>query len=203
MKRIGAFSGLALAVTLLGCRSESPHGMAASEPQAVAPQAQGPGAPGPAGPTMPRDEVQTGGPELAKPGPPAASPPLPDKGKASSNSSSSSQVSAGSNPSVNGALAPELIHRVVRQSFDRFQKCYDAGLRSNPTLQGRVTVRFVIAKDGTTKSPSVAATDLSDKNVATCVANAFSSIAFPVPDRGEVIVSYPVVLSPDGSGARP
>jgi hypothetical protein len=200
MKRIGAFFGLTLAVTLLGCRSESPHGMAASEPQAVAPQAQGPGAPGPAGQPMPRDEVQKPETEPSKPSPPAVPPPLPNQGKSSS---SSSQVSAGSNPSVNGALAPELIHRVVRQSFDRFQKCYDAGLRSNPTLQGRVTVRFVIAKDGTTKSPTVAATDLSDKSVATCVANAFSSIAFPVPDRGEVIVSYPVVLSPDGSGARP
>lgn len=201
MKRIGALFGtLAVAVTVLGCRSESPHGMSAGEPQAIAPQTQGPGAPGPAGQPMPRDEVQTAEPQLAKPSPQAGSPPPVDKDKSSS---SSSQVSAGSSPTVSGGLAPELIHRVVRQSFDRFQKCYDAGLRSNPTLQGRVTVRFVIAKDGTTKSPTVAATDLADKSVATCVANAFSSIAFPVPDRGEVIVSYPVVLSPDGSGARP
>jgi hypothetical protein len=190
MHKSGACFALALAVMVLGCRSEAPRGMsAASEPQAVAP--------GAAGQPMPLDEGQKGDPELAPPSPPAASPPLANKGKGSS-----SQVSAGSSPQVTGALAPELIHRVVRQSFDRFQKCYDAGLRSNPTLQGRVTVRFVIAKDGTTKSPTVAATDLADKSVATCVANAFSSIAFPVPDRGEVIVSYPVILSPDGS-ARP
>ena len=189
MHKFGAF--FALAVMGLGCHSEAPRGMsAASESPAVAPQTQGPVAPGAAGP---HNEGQKGEPELAPPSPPS----LADKGKGSS-----SQISAGSSTQVTGALAPELIHRVVRQSFDRFQKCYDAGLRSNPTLQGRVTVRFVIAKDGTTKSPTVAATDLADKSVATCVANAFSGIAFPVPDRGEVIVSYPVVLSPDGS-ARP
>ena len=100
---------------------------------------------------------------------------------------------------ISGALPPEVIHRIVRQSFDKFHACYEIGLRANPTMQGRVTVRFVIGKDGATKSANVAVTDLPDKSVATCVAREFSSLTFPPPDRGEVTVSYPIELSPGGS----
>lgn len=110
-------------------------------------------------------------------------------------------VQAGTSQVV-GALPPEVIQRIVRQSFGRFQACYEAGLRTNPNLQGRVTVRLVIAKDGSAKSADVAVTDLADKTVATCVARAFSQLTFPAPDRGEVIVSYPVVFSP-GEGPSP
>jgi hypothetical protein len=50
---------------------------------------------------------------------------------------------------VNGRLPPELIQRVVRGNLPRFMKCYTDGLRGNPSLQGRVAVKFVIARDGT------------------------------------------------------
>lgn len=172
-----------LAGLVAGCTRASESSTASPEPKAIAP---GPSA-------TPYEAPKPPSTEPAK----NVADPVPDKGKSQTGSN---RVSAGA-AQVTGALPPEVIQRIVRQSFDRFQTCYDAGLRSNPTLQGRVTVKFVIAKDGSTKSANVAATDLDDKNVATCVAKAFSSLSFPPPDRGEVIVSYPVVLSPDGSGA--
>ena len=49
---------------------------------------------------------------------------------------------------VNGRLPPEVIQRIVRQNFGRFRLCYENGLRNNPNLQGRVSVRFVIGRDG-------------------------------------------------------
>lgn len=94
------------------------------------------------------------------------------------------------------ALSPEIIHRVVQQSYPRFHACYESGLRQNPTLQGRMTVKLVIAADGATRSASVTTTDLPDKTVATCVTKAFSALSFPPPDHGELTVSYPVAFSP-------
>ena len=49
---------------------------------------------------------------------------------------------------VSGRLPPEVIQRIVRQNFGRFRLCYENGLRNNPNLQGRVSVRFVIGRDG-------------------------------------------------------
>jgi outer membrane biosynthesis protein TonB len=104
-------------------------------------------------------------------------------------------VSAGA-AQVTGSLAPEVISRVVRQSFDRIQACYSAGLRANPALQGRVSIKLVIGKNGGTKSATVASSDLADKEVTSCVAKVFASLSFPQPEREEVTVVYPVAFSP-------
>lgn len=98
--------------------------------------------------------------------------------------------------SSGAALSPEIIHRVVRQSYPQLHACYSTGLRADPTLQGRMTVRLVIGKDGTTRSANVTSNDLSDKAVGACVSKAFASLTFPPPDRGEVTVSYPLAFSP-------
>ncbi|MFS8071890.1 MAG: AgmX/PglI C-terminal domain-containing protein, partial [Byssovorax sp.] len=49
---------------------------------------------------------------------------------------------------VTSGLPPEVIQRIVRQNFGRFRLCYEAGLRSNPSLSGRVATKFVIGRDG-------------------------------------------------------
>mgnify|MGYP006314362019 FL=1 len=49
---------------------------------------------------------------------------------------------------MNGRLPPEVIQRIVRQNFGRFRLCYENGLRNNPTLSGRVSVKFVIDRSG-------------------------------------------------------
>jgi len=43
---------------------------------------------------------------------------------------------------VNGRLPPEVIQRIVRQNFGRFRNCYESSLRTNPSLTGRVAVKF-------------------------------------------------------------
>ncbi|HSN42598.1 MAG TPA: hypothetical protein VLR88_00915, partial [Propionibacteriaceae bacterium] len=48
---------------------------------------------------------------------------------------------------VNGRLPPEVIQRIVRQNYGYFRLCYDAGLRKDAQLEGRIAVKLVI--DGT------------------------------------------------------
>jgi hypothetical protein len=98
--------------------------------------------------------------------------------------------------SVSGRLFPEVIQRIVRQNFGRFRLCYESGLRADPLLQGRVSIRFIIAKDGRVSSTSNAGSDLPSTAVVACVARAFQGLAFPAPDGGIVTVTYPLVFSP-------
>jgi hypothetical protein len=98
---------------------------------------------------------------------------------------------------VNGRLPPDAIRRIIRQNFGRFRLCYETGLRANPTLEGRVTVRFVIGRDGSVSSVADGGSDLGDPAVVSCVVRAFYGLSFPQPEGGIVTVTYPLVFTPD------
>jgi hypothetical protein len=97
---------------------------------------------------------------------------------------------------VSGRLPPEVIRRIVRQNYGRFRLCYEQGLGRNPNLEGRVTVRFVIGRDGAVSNVSNGGSDLPDSNVVGCVVKAFYGLSFPKPEGGIVTVSYPIMLQP-------
>jgi hypothetical protein len=97
---------------------------------------------------------------------------------------------------VNGRLPPEVIQRIVRMNFGRFRLCYESGLRSNPALQGRVAVRFVIDREGAVSTVSDGGSDIPDRSVASCVVRSFGGLSFPKPEGGIVTVVYPIVFSP-------
>jgi hypothetical protein len=99
--------------------------------------------------------------------------------------------------SVSGRLPPEVIQRIVRQNFGRFRLCYENALRSNPNLQGRVVVRFVIGRDGGVSNVGGGG-DIPDGSVISCVTRAFYGLSFPQPEGGIVTVSYPIVFTPGG-----
>ncbi|HEY6464113.1 MAG TPA: AgmX/PglI C-terminal domain-containing protein, partial [Polyangiaceae bacterium] len=98
---------------------------------------------------------------------------------------------------VNGRLPPETIQRVVRESFGRFRACYEPALGQNPSLQGRVSTRFLVARDGVVSFSVDAGSDLPDARVVSCVVRAFTSVTFPAPAGGTVEVTYPIVFSPE------
>jgi hypothetical protein len=95
---------------------------------------------------------------------------------------------------VNGRLPPEVIQRIVRQSFGRLRGCYEAGLQRRPDLEGRIAVKFVIDREGQVAMTSAAERSLDDESVAKCVARSFEAMSFPRPEGGVVTVTYPVVF---------
>lgn len=97
---------------------------------------------------------------------------------------------------VSGRLPPEVVQRIVRQNFGRFRMCYQTGLTRNPSLEGRVTARFVIGRDGAVSSVANGGSDLPDAAVVSCVLSAFYGLSFPQPDGGIVTVAYPIMLAP-------
>jgi hypothetical protein len=97
---------------------------------------------------------------------------------------------------VSGRLPPEVIQRIVRQNYGRFRMCYEQGLGRNPNLQGRVSARFVIGRDGSVSNVSNGGSDLPDSGVVSCVLSAFYGLSFPQPEGGIVTVVYPIMLEP-------
>ena len=49
---------------------------------------------------------------------------------------------------TNGRLPKDVIQRIIRQNAGRYRACYESALRTNPALEGRVEVRFVIDRQG-------------------------------------------------------
>jgi hypothetical protein len=97
---------------------------------------------------------------------------------------------------VNGRLPPETIRRIVHLNFGRIRRCYEDGLRRNPSLEGRVTVRFVIGRDGSVSNVADGGSSLPDKAVVDCVVRVFYGFSYPQPEGGIVTVTYPIVFSP-------
>lgn len=98
---------------------------------------------------------------------------------------------------TSGHLPAEVIQRIVRQNDGRYRFCYENGLKANPTLQGRVTVKFLIDRHGAVALAADAGSDIPDEAVRRCVVSSFTTLSFPAPDSGVVTVVYPLVFSPE------
>ncbi|MFW5738927.1 MAG: AgmX/PglI C-terminal domain-containing protein [Myxococcota bacterium] len=97
---------------------------------------------------------------------------------------------------VVGSMSSTVVRRVLRHHRNRFRFCYEKRLRHDPTLRGRVEVRFIIQKDGRVGSVTTSG-DLDDAKLEACLVTAFRMIQFPRPRGGIVSVVYPLQFSPD------
>lgn len=98
---------------------------------------------------------------------------------------------------IDGALDPYIVRRIVRAHINEVRYCYDQGLQRNPKLKGRVTVRFTVSPNGKVTESSLETSTLDDAPVGNCVAKAVKRWRFPTPTDGkDSVVVYPFVLSP-------
>lgn len=97
---------------------------------------------------------------------------------------------------TSGRLPKEVIGRIVRQNHGHLRLCYEAGLRNNPNLQGRVSMRFVIGRDGSLSSVGNGGSDLPDAGVIRCAIRSLYGLSFPQPDSGIVTVTLPFYFQP-------
>ena len=101
---------------------------------------------------------------------------------------------------VTGRLPPESVARVVQAHRARFRACYERGLARDPSLEGRVAVRFTIRRDGRVESAQAATRLAGGDDVTQCITRAFVGMQFPEPPEGGVVdVLYPFVLTSDGT----
>ena len=115
-----------------------------------------------------------------------------------------------------GRYDPEYIREVFHQDMFPFLRgCYDAALRRQPKLAGRLVLSFSIVGDpqvgGIVEDADFAEdSDLKDPEMETCVRESLMTITFDKPPSGGgyVKVKYPVLFSPgedepDGGSGGP
>ncbi len=103
----------------------------------------------------------------------------------------------GGDPIILGALDKSLIDAVIKRNMNQIRYCYQRELTKNPALGGKITVKFVIAKDGTVSSATTKASTMGSPAVEGCINGRFMRFQFPEPKGGGiVIVSYPFIFSP-------
>jgi pSer/pThr/pTyr-binding forkhead associated (FHA) protein/outer membrane biosynthesis protein TonB len=103
----------------------------------------------------------------------------------------------GGDPIILGALDRSLIDEVIKRHMNQIRYCYQRELTKNPSLGGKVVIKFIIAKDGTVSTASVKKTTMGNAGVEQCIVGRFMRMQFPKPKGGGiVIVSYPFLFSP-------
>ncbi len=94
-----------------------------------------------------------------------------------------------------GSLSRETIRRHIQRRMNEVRYCYEAGLKKNPGLSGRISVFFTIDMNGIVTRSEVRENSLTGQDVAQCIARVVQHIRFPPPpDRGTVAVTYPFSL---------
>ncbi len=100
-------------------------------------------------------------------------------------------------PIILGALDRSLIDEVIKRNMNAIRYCYQRELTKNPSLGGKIVIKFVIAKDGTVSSAEKKTTTMNNGAVEQCIVGRFMRMQFPEPKGGGiVIVSYPFIFSP-------
>ncbi len=103
----------------------------------------------------------------------------------------------GGDPIILGALDKSLIDAVIKRNMNQIRYCYQRELTKNPSLGGKITVKFVIAKDGSVSKAETKQTTMNNSAVEDCINGRFMKFQFPEPKGGGiVIVSYPFIFAP-------
>ncbi|MBT3224102.1 MAG: AgmX/PglI C-terminal domain-containing protein, partial [Proteobacteria bacterium] len=100
-----------------------------------------------------------------------------------------------SDPTIIGSLDRSLFDAVIKRHMHQIRYCYERELTPNPSLSGKITIKFVVAKDGSVSKASVKTNTMGNQAVGECVVSRFERMQFPQPKGGGiVIVSYPLVF---------
>ncbi|MGC6510029.1 MAG: AgmX/PglI C-terminal domain-containing protein [Myxococcota bacterium] len=103
----------------------------------------------------------------------------------------------GGQPIIMGALDKSLIDAVIKRNMNQIRYCYQRELTKNPSLGGKIVVKFTIAKDGSVSKANIKSSSMGNKKVESCIAGRFMQFKFPEPKGGGiVIVSYPFIFAP-------
>ena len=90
----------------------------------------------------------------------------------------------------------EALARYVRQRLKAMQGCYERELKRNPSLKGKIVVRFSILPSGRSGDIDFEQNTLGDEAVTSCIRSVIRGWIFPFKPSDAVSVAYPFVFSP-------
>ena len=95
---------------------------------------------------------------------------------------------------VDGSLDPSIIAKEIRSRLGAIKACYEAGLKRNPNIGGKVQLRFEVSSVGKVTSADIENDTMHDDEVAGCIKSRVMTWRFPAPAGGSVQFSYPFIF---------
>ena len=90
----------------------------------------------------------------------------------------------------------EKLAAYVRARKGAIQQCYEKELKRNPSLKGKVVVRFSITTSGRTGDIDIEENTTGNEAVASCIKTTIRGWVFPFKPESDVPVAYPFVFAP-------
>jgi hypothetical protein len=94
---------------------------------------------------------------------------------------------------VDGPLDPGIIAGEIRRRLGAVRACYEAALKRNPSLSGKLVLRFAVSMIGKVTSLEIDTDTLNDPEVIACIKARAFSWRFP-PSAEPIEFSYPFVF---------
>jgi len=95
-----------------------------------------------------------------------------------------------------GHVSASAIRRVIRRHHKALRACFEAALKRNPKLQGKVVLKLEIGPDGTVVSASLDQCDIDDKRFKQDLLARVRRWRFPKPaGGGKIVVRYPLIFA--------
>ncbi|GDX81841.1 hypothetical protein LBMAG42_36520 [Deltaproteobacteria bacterium] len=95
-----------------------------------------------------------------------------------------------------GGIDKAAVDAVVKAHMNQIRYCYQRELQRVPDLAGKVSVKFIIAKDGSVSSSSVAKSTLANPSAEACITGRFLRMQFPALKGGGIaVIHYPFVFA--------
>jgi TonB family protein len=96
----------------------------------------------------------------------------------------------GGDPIILGALDATLMKRVVQGLTPALDAC-----AAEHGGTGKVTIKFVVAKDGSVSQSSVKASTTGNAELDSCISAVFTTASFPHPKGGGIVIaSWPILV---------
>ncbi|MHA7629021.1 AgmX/PglI C-terminal domain-containing protein [Corallococcus sp. M7] len=93
-------------------------------------------------------------------------------------------------------VKPKDLARYIQSRKASIQRCYENGLKRDPSLKGRVMVRFNLTPQGRASDVEVDESTLRSDEVINCIKTTMRAWTFPFKPSDDVPVSYPFIFSP-------
>lgn len=93
------------------------------------------------------------------------------------------EAQAGSGP--RGTLDAFLVRSKIKQDLPKINRCYESALKTEPELEGKVSIRFAVVRAGTVHGVEVVENTTGSESVERCVARVVRTLRFPKRRYGQ------------------
>ena len=90
-----------------------------------------------------------------------------------------------------GKISDADIEKTLSKYLEKFQRCYEKALLSDPSISGEVQMRWTIGTSGHVSEAQVVRSEMNKKPLHDCLTKELGKIVFPAPKGGPATVKKP------------